>query len=274
MPFIKNMASSGTSIVPLREYAWFLCLTRADRRLRNQSLDSLRAFLSSRKTLDPSEACKLWQGLYYALYMADRTLAQQALATDLGALVEAVPPSARRTWLRGFWAVMARRWTEIDAHRMNKFLLLVRRVLGGALGLARREEKGEDESVVEQTLVHGDSDENNAGPLTTRIDFGVMPVGLRMHVLDIWVDECDKAGLLGRAEGAEEEQDTRLARRIENLVDAVASTRGMAKAIRTRAKESLEDERLWWRRNGEAEGDGDGVADGADDNDSWDGFDD
>ncbi|CAK7219446.1 hypothetical protein SBRCBS47491_003846 [Sporothrix bragantina] len=125
MPFIKNLASS-------------------DRKIRTAALDSLKGFLTAKYAASSAastpltfdDAQKLWAGLFYALWMADRAPAQQRLCDELAGLPAAVKLSdaAVNAWLRAFWATMAREWTTgIDVLRMEKFMLLVRRVLNAQL---------------------------------------------------------------------------------------------------------------------------------------------
>ncbi|GAB1318585.1 Nucleolar protein,Nop52-domain-containing protein [Madurella fahalii] len=302
MPFIKNLASS-------------------DRKIRTSALASLHTFLSARQVasaLTPLDVLKLWKGLFYALWMCDRPLPQQALCAELADLIYVLPTSEGghgtateeeaaaaaaaaavvTTWLRGFWATMAREWTGIDVLRMDKFLLLVRRVVGAAFKWMRKEDgrqgagggKGEgkdrwdgkkvdavlgllgewpfaldDEARIELHL-----QQQPQGAERDALIPQTIPVGLRLHVLDVWVDEAEKVGLLEDGD----EEAARIVQRISDLVDALeqATTRP---AVRIRSKDSLSDERLPGNKkphNGTRE-DQD-MEDGLGDGGSWDGFED
>ncbi|SPQ23936.1 3e179ca4-427f-4be6-84b0-c6a3c5a82050 [Thermothielavioides terrestris] len=222
MPFIKNLASS-------------------DRKIRTSALSSLRAFLSARQVasaLTPLDILKLWKGLFYALWMCDRAIPQQNLCNELADLIYVLPREAAAPWLRGFWATMSREWTGIDVLRMEKFLLLVRRVVGAGFKWMRKDggsaAKGgsawdasrvddvlgllgewpfalEEEARIEQTL-EGD------GQISQKI-----AVGLRLHVLDIWVDEAEKAGLLEDGDEAAQEIIQRISEQIDALEQATTS---------------------------------------------------
>ncbi|KAL2262077.1 hypothetical protein VTK26DRAFT_2539 [Humicola hyalothermophila] len=280
MPFIKNLASS-------------------DRKIRTSALSSLHAFLSARRVasaLTPLDVLKLWKGLFYALWMCDRPLPQQALCAELADLIFVLPREAVVPWLRGFWATMAREWTGIDVLRMEKFLLLVRRVVGAGFrwmrkGAGEQERNGdgkkkkteggdggdweadkvddvlglleewpfalEDEAQVDPTA-EGDSRQSQA-----------IPAGLRLHVLDIWVDEAEKVGLLEESD----EEAGRIVQRISEQIDALeqATTRP---AVRVRSKESLADDRLPANRKPAVKSGEDEEMGDAGDSGSWDGFDD
>ena len=238
--------------------------------------------------LSPLDVLKLWKGLFYALWMCDRPLPQQALAQDLADLVYVLPTPARggdnggeevvvvAAWLRGFWATMAREWTGIDVLRMDKFLLLVRRVLGASLAwmrVADGEEAGrtkkrrsggeektrksrwdgkrvdavigvlgefpfvlEEDAKTSRQQEGGESEEKKKGDeLTPRF----VPVGLKLHALDIWVDEAEKVGLLED----EDEEAKDIVRRITELVDELEKGT-TSPAVRIRSKQSLLDDRL------------------------------
>ncbi|KAB5554630.1 nucleolar protein,Nop52-domain-containing protein [Coniochaeta sp. 2T2.1] len=274
MPFIKNLASS-------------------DRKLRTKSLESLRNFLSARQvasSLSTLDILKLWKGLFYALWMCDRPLPQQALAQDLADLIYVLPGSGSdeteivETWLRGFWATMAREWTGVDVLRLEKFLLLVRRVLGASLAWmkVREQEEGKDggakkrkssgkekkqkgkwdakqvDAVVgvladypfvleedaqprkrdgeEADEEEGEEDKYEA---EVKLTPAFVPVGLKLHVLDIWVDEAEKVGLLED----EDEEAKDILRRITEIVDGLEKGT-VSPGVRIRARQSLLDDRL------------------------------
>lgn len=212
------------------------------------ALTALSDFLRARRSLSDTDAQKLWTGLFFAMWMADGPRAQQALASDLAGLIRAAAatPALPEAWQRGFWAVMGARWTEIDALRLDKFLLLVRRVLAAALAACP--------DMVPGVL-------GAAGAPLDPDPAGRVPLGLRLHVLDVWVDECERCGLLERAEVEDEEAG--VAGQLAALVEAVAAA-GISKAVSAAAEESLLDKRLWWRTVDRLE----------DDNlDDWEGFD-
>lgn len=244
MPFIKNLASS-------------------DRVLRTASLESLQTFLSSRRTLTPTDALKLWKGLFYALWMTDRPLPQQRLTSDLASLLHtAIRPACAPAWLAAFWAVMGLQWSEIDNLRMQKYLLLVRRVFAAQIAWCKeRGFEGEEVAKVEEVMREWCFEEEG-------VDLKRVPVGLRLHVLDVWVDELEKEGCL------EAEEAKGFVKRIGGMVELLK--RCPVKTVRERAEESYEDERLPWGKKEDEDKDDDEEVDGQNDSDEdgWGGFDD
>ncbi|KAI0160834.1 hypothetical protein GGR52DRAFT_561878 [Hypoxylon sp. FL1284] len=264
MPFIKHLASS-------------------DRKIRTSALNTLRTFLSAPTTarkLTELDYLKLWKGLFYSVWMCDRPIPQQNLCTELAGLLPVLPtPSDDEgavviPFLRAFWATLAREWTAIDVLRMEKYLLLVRRVFGASLawvGDGNRGKRG-------RTWTGARADKMlqllEEWPLESSGNLSKVAVGLRLHVLDIWVDEAEKLELLGQGgeEGGAPDKDGRaqFLDRIQGSVEV--QTKSTCKPVRARAKESLTDNRLPW--NNTSPSDHVTAADGRDGQDSWDGFED
>lgn len=266
-----------------------------DRKIRTSALASLHAFLSARQVasaLTPLDTLKLWKGLYYALWMCDRPLPQQALCAELADLIFVLPRDAVVPWLRGFWATMSREWTGIDVLRMEKFLLLVRRVVGagfrfmkkgsGNKATGKKEEEGAvwaADKVDDMLALLGEwpfalDNDARVDPAKEEDDddqiIQAIPVGLRLHVLDIWVDEAEKAGLLKE----DDEEAKTIIQRISEQVDTLEQ-KTTRPAVRIRSKESLADDRLPANKKAPTgEQEDEDMEEGPGDNGSWDGFED
>lgn len=281
MPFIRNLASSGSSFFPTSPSARLKNPTRAsndhraavrpltssppkktDRKLRTQALTSLQTFLGSQRSLTRLDALKLWKGLFYAMWMCDRPVPQQNLAAELAGLTACLGNEDVATWLAAFWETMSRHWTDVDVLRMEKFLLLVRRTF--ASGLAWVKEGGYAEGRAE--ALEGVLAE---WPFEVEGDLRRVPVGLRLHGVDIWVDELERTGVVG--EDALEEA-VAFAKRVAKLVEPLR--RSPIKTVRVKAAEALGDERLPWIEAKKEEEKGGGGVDGGKDDDEWGGFDD
>ncbi|KAI3538251.1 nucleolar protein,Nop52 [Colletotrichum paranaense] len=238
MPFIRNLASS-------------------DRKLRTQALTSLQTFLGSHRALSHLEALKLWKGLFYAMWMCDRPIPQQNLASELAGLTACLRNDDVPTWLAAFWEILSKQWTDIDVLRMEKFLLLVRRTFTSGLQWVKEGEY--QEARVDALLkVYGE------WPFELEGDLRKVPIGLRLHGLDIWVDELDRLEML-------EEKDAKavaFAKKLSQLVEPLRKS--PVKTVRAKAAVVVEDERLPWTENKATE-----EAEAADgDDDEWGGIDD
>lgn len=64
------------------------------------------------------------------MWFSDKPKPQESLAENLGQLFsEVVPVKALATFHEAFWVIIIREWPEIDQWRIDKFYLLIRRVL-------------------------------------------------------------------------------------------------------------------------------------------------
>ncbi|KAI0892604.1 hypothetical protein F4806DRAFT_500009 [Annulohypoxylon nitens] len=266
MPFIKHLASS-------------------DRKIRTSALDTLRTFLTAPTTarkLTELDYLKLWKGLFYSVWMCDRPIPQQNLCAELADLLSVLPaPSDDECvvvipFLRAFWATLSREWTAIDVLRMEKYLLLVRRVFSASLAWAidgTKSKKSQKRAGVRADRMLRLFEE---WPFEKTGDLAKVPVGLRLHVLDIWVDEVEKLELLGDTGDENSVDSSDFLSKLRRIVEA--QSKSTCKPVRARAKESLADERLPWNTAGSSDEemaeDGDDGEDNGNDQDGWGGFDD
>jgi ribosomal RNA-processing protein 1 len=189
--------------------------------------------------------------------MTDRPRPQQALATDLASLIFDLQRPCVAPFCAGFWSVLSKQWSSIDALRMDKFLLLVRRVFGAHVRYERESRwRGGLLEVLETKC------------FDVREEEGVA-LGLRLHVLDLWVDEMEKEKALG---DDEDEERLEWVRRVGGFVDALKAS--PVKAVRTRARDSHDDERLPWAtaREDEEQSGEDGGEEGEDEDEGWGGI--
>jgi ribosomal RNA-processing protein 1 len=136
-------------------------------------------------------------------------------------------------FLRAFWQTMAREWTNIDVLRMEKFLLLTRRVVGTAF--AYLQSKGWDEELVKEHLALLEEIPLN-GPDHK------LPNGMRYHVIDIYIDELQKIGAVDGDDKEAEDKEAPLPTLLEPLKKLEKES--PTKAVRVKCKEALADERL------------------------------
>lgn len=165
-------------------------------------------------------------------------LSVQALIAQLAALVHTTPPATSLALTLAFWTTICREWSNIDAHRMDKYLLLVRMVVREVFGVVLGEngEGGQGQAKEQVELLAG-------FPLSPRER--KVPDGLRYHVLDIYVDEVEKVWQDG---------ETKMSKEVRGRMDRllvpveILAKDGLTKSVRIRAKEVLADERiLGWK---------------------------
>lgn len=102
---------------------------------------AVRLFVSWIPTACPppsdAELLKIWKGLFYALWHADKPPAQLSLASRLASLIDSLPVDLSSRYLSALLVTLRREWSGIDFLRLDKFYALVRRTLRSVFALLR-----------------------------------------------------------------------------------------------------------------------------------------
>ncbi|KAF8004626.1 hypothetical protein HF325_000083 [Metschnikowia pulcherrima] len=176
-------------------------LAHNDPATRKAAFDSLTNYLQSPAgaRLRFLDLEKLWKGLYFSMWYCDKPVPQQNLAGNLGELFSKVIPQEKLAdFHRAFWAVFMREWHLIDKWRLDKFLMLVRRVLRH--NFFRLCENGwKEQEVAEFVAVLEEY------PLMNNMKF---PQSLTYHICDIYLDELEYVVFKEFREYSEESEDS------------------------------------------------------------------
>ncbi|CAB4255729.1 similar to Saccharomyces cerevisiae YDR087C RRP1 Essential evolutionarily conserved nucleolar protein necessary for biogenesis of 60S ribosomal subunits and processing of pre-rRNAs to mature rRNAs [Maudiozyma barnettii] len=178
-PFIKQLSSNN-------------------RVVREKALEALQKVLTSEKFMKAKQIQyeKLWKALYYTMWFSDRPRPQQKLARQLGELFMLyakdsdndsseilLSDKAFMKFCRAFWKVMCLEWFNIDRYRLDKYLLLVRRVMFNQLKYLQTRNWNETlvEMYIDKVLKHS--------PLS-----GSSKIynGIPFHIIDIFLDEYER----------------------------------------------------------------------------------
>lgn len=231
-------------------------LASNNRNVRENALETLHKYLNTKQFKDAKQLQynKLWKGLYYAMWFSDRPRPQQRLANELGELNvfyfnERDNKDAKGTltlndeafikFSKAFWKIICMEWFQIDRYRIDKFLMLVRRVVFNQLKYLKL--RNWDEQVVESYI----------DKVLKWLPLSASPKvynGVPLHIIDVLLDELER---LVRAEDEEEDLDlaqlvqkTPLAQFLKIFQDIVANTDN-SKVLREAIKrELLADPRL------------------------------
>lgn len=99
----------------------------------------LKSWLPSRSQQLPEEdAKKLWKGLFYCVWHSDKPLVQADLIDRLSSLLLTLHPSFTVQYFSTFFLTMRREWSGIDALRLDKFYLLIRRFVSKSFSLMNK----------------------------------------------------------------------------------------------------------------------------------------
>ncbi|WLF80056.1 hypothetical protein PVL30_003826 [Lodderomyces elongisporus] len=163
-------------------------LASNDKPTRDAALEALRKYLAS-KTLKSGNSLslldmeKLWRGLYFSMWFCDRPKAQERLAESLGQLYSENIKSVESFLLftKAFNLIMIKEWASIDQWRIDKYYLLIRRVLRHNFQYLKKNQwdlelvKKWTQVMMETILSGGDK----------------VPVALPYHLCDIFLDELE-----------------------------------------------------------------------------------
>ncbi|XP_066348755.1 uncharacterized protein [Miscanthus floridulus] len=140
---------------------------------------------ASAARLSATDLLKLWKGLFFCFWHADKPLYQSSVATRLASAVSAPPsPADGAAFLAAYLTTLRREWAHIDVHRLDKFYLLNRRFLHRAFLLLSVNSFAPDVtsqvvSVLSNKALLPEADNVAAG--TSR--------GLGYHVAEAFLDE-------------------------------------------------------------------------------------
>lgn len=186
-------------------------LASNDKSVRDQSFDTLKKYLAARnsKKLTPLDFEKLWKGLYYAMWFCDKPKPQENLAESIGELYSSfIPSESFIPFLEAFWKIINKEWPNIDHWRIDKNLLMVRRILRHSFKFLQKnnwsiDEEGENTllkqftNVIYEKVLSGDK---------------TIPLALLYHITDIYLDEleivifADLSGLQEELDNIEDEE--------------------------------------------------------------------
>ncbi|KAJ0266471.1 hypothetical protein HA466_0004740 [Hirschfeldia incana] len=104
--------------------------------IRDRSLRTLLdTWLPEQTSIPDEDMKKLWQGIFYCMWHADKSLYQSQLIDRLSAAVNSLPLPLAVHYFAVFLFTMRREWSRIDRLRLDKFYLLIRRFLRGLFAL-------------------------------------------------------------------------------------------------------------------------------------------
>ncbi|GMM32910.1 Rrp1 protein [Saccharomycopsis crataegensis] len=158
-------------------------LASNERPVRESAIEALKQYLSRDKKLSLLKYQKLWKGLYYSMWFSDRPRPQQRLAMVLGKLFsETIPLNSFTVFVEAFWSLIIREWPQIDRHRIDKFYLLLRRVIGCCFERLKKEDWDVE-------LVNSYVETLQKNVLSGQVK---IPLSLTFHIIDVYIDELEK----------------------------------------------------------------------------------
>ncbi|VDM27102.1 unnamed protein product [Toxocara canis] len=165
---------------------------------RKRALRTLHDWIrneSAKNDFDVNSMGRLCKGLHYVMWMQDKMLLQEELADNIASLITHFSSEQQSVlFVKSMLVSLSNEWCRVDRWRMDKFLMLMRRLLR-KLFIHLREKKWKQSIVDEYMSAFKEcaisADKNFAE-------------GLKFHFASIFLDELDNAG------GLEPERVTKL----------------------------------------------------------------
>ena len=161
-------------------------LANNDKKIRDRAVHRMKVWLSTREgeSMTSLDMMKLWKGLFYCMWFSDKPLIQEELAQALANLIHALKDSvAICKLIDGFFMTMGREWHGIDRLRLDKFYMLVRKMLKEIFEHLLKENWNEAE-IAAMTNVF------TRGPCSTSSE--KFADGIKMFVAETILDELAK----------------------------------------------------------------------------------
>ncbi|XP_077214753.1 ribosomal RNA processing-like protein [Tasmannia lanceolata] len=104
-------------------------LASCNKSTRDKALRFLNTWLASQNHVSNDEMIKIWKGLFYCVWHADKQSFQIELINRLSSLLVSLDLPLSIIYFEVFITTMRREWSGIDYLRLDKFYLLIRRFL-------------------------------------------------------------------------------------------------------------------------------------------------
>ncbi|XP_061727866.1 ribosomal RNA processing protein 1 homolog [Cydia pomonella] len=138
-------------LVVAQEIKFARLLSGNEKKTRDRVLRALKKWLvncfEKNYEFKEDDFTRVWKGLFYAVWMSDKPLVQEDLCESIAGILDLFPTeqlSNAMLLAKAGFKMLATEWFGIDQHRIDKFLMLVRRYLRGALRCVHRSGWSED----------------------------------------------------------------------------------------------------------------------------------
>ncbi|OVA00902.1 Nucleolar [Macleaya cordata] len=113
-------------------------LASCNKSTRDKAIKLLKTWLPSQTTVPDEEMKKIWKGLFYCMWHADKQPVQMELINRLSSLLVNLDLSLSIQYFEVFLITMRREWSGIDYLRLDKFYLLNRKFLHQFFNLLKK----------------------------------------------------------------------------------------------------------------------------------------
>ncbi|KAF5291772.1 hypothetical protein FQA39_LY14260 [Lamprigera yunnana] len=155
-----------------------------EKKIRDRALRNLKEWFRQRSLRMPfteDDYLRIWKGLFSTMWMSDKPLIQEECAESIANLIHFVNEDSSLLFFKCGLKLMTIEWFGIDQWRLDKFLMLVRRMLRQGFSFLHKQ-NWELKSI----------NEFNEILSKTVLSRNEKHVGLTMHFLEIYLEELAK----------------------------------------------------------------------------------
>ncbi|XP_014204202.1 ribosomal RNA processing protein 1 homolog isoform X2 [Copidosoma floridanum] len=188
---VKSNAPKKTkddkSLLVAQEVKFARLLAHNDKKVRDKVLKNLKRWLTVRSrssfAFTEEDFLRLWKGLFYCMWMSDKPLVQEDLAESLSNLVHCFESiDTALLYTKCTLKSLATEWLGLDNYRVDKFEMLVRRILRQTFVVCKKLSWKKKcvvgvGKVLEEILM----DAKNC-------------LGLKLHITNVYMEELAKVG--------------------------------------------------------------------------------
>lgn len=150
---------------------------------RDEAIEQVMNYICSKKEISFIDLQKLWQGLYYCYWLADKQIYQDDVANIYsGALNKVQNTEIAFIYLQTFYETLMKNWKNLDKHRIAKYMTLIRKFTGETIELIKS--KNYDLGLIEKI-----NEILLKGPLNVDI---LLVEAIRIFMFEIILEEIQK----------------------------------------------------------------------------------
>ena len=168
-------------------------LADTDQDVRDKAINTLGKWLKKQSgSLDYEEYLKLWKGLFYSVWMADKPKYQHELCEKLAQLATTLPAEIKEAaedeesaempaqppamlYIRAFWETICREWRGIDRLRLNKYYYLMKQFIAVGFELVRTADFDREFTCMYFEILHD---------LPLNMGNDQIPAGIKLHLIE------------------------------------------------------------------------------------------
>ncbi|XP_051168130.1 ribosomal RNA processing protein 1 homolog [Leptopilina boulardi] len=176
---------SGKALIIAQEIKFARLLASKDKKVRDKVLKNLKKWLTVRAqssfAFTEADFVRLWKGLYYCMWMSDKPLVQEELAESISKIVHCF--SSMKTallYVKCTFESLSTEWFGIDRYRIDKFEMLLRRIIRQTFEMCKKHEWNK-ELIVEFAKI-----------LQAFLVATENSLGLKLQIVEVFMEELAK----------------------------------------------------------------------------------